>query len=157
MRRTSMNNKKYEKDVYRITKLNRESQNSRLRMFARVDAGVKIEIIKSQNKLFHALKNIGFHNEENATLTLASLILSVDKIVNNLNGTQLNLLKFNSQNQRKGGNKREQILGYWAVIKELKEQKMSFRKIAKYLKKYHRLEVSYSAIYALWAEIENNK
>ena len=150
-----MDNKKYEKDVARITKLNRESQNSRLRMFARVDTEAKIEIMKSQKKLFHELKNSGFYNEENATLTLASLILSVDKIVNNLNGVQFNLLKFNSQNQTKGGNKREQILGYWAIIKELREQKMSFRKIAKYLKKYHKFEVSYSAIYALWAEIEN--
>jgi len=152
-----MDNKKYEKDVARITKLNRESQNSRLRMFARVDTEAKIEIMKSQKKLFHELKNSGFYNEENATLTLASLILSVDKIVNNLNGVQFNLLKFNSQNQTKGGNKREQILGYWAIIKELREQKMSFRKIAKYLKKYHMSEVSYSAIYVLWAEIENNK
>lgn len=149
-----MGNKKYEKDVEKITKLNRESQNSRLRMFARVDTEAKIEIMKNQKKLFHELKNSGFYNEENAILTLASLILSVDKIINNLNGVQFNLLKFNSQNPVKGGEKRQLILGYWAIIKELREQKMSFRKIAQYLKKYHRFEVSYSAIYALWAEIE---
>jgi len=149
-----MKNKKYEKDIERITKLNRESQNMRLRLLARADTSTKIEIIQKQNKLFHRLKSSGFESEENATLTLASLILAIDKIVNNHNRVQLNLLKFNSQNQTKGGNKREQILRYWAVIKQLKEQKMSFRKIAQYLKKYHRVEVSHSFIYALWAEIE---
>ena len=48
------------------------------------------------------------------------------------------------------------MLGYWAIVRTLKlEQNMSFRDIATYFAKYHKLEVSYSTIYELWNELEN--
>lgn len=50
-----------------------------------------------------------------------------------------------------------QQLGYWAIVRTLKlEQKMSFREISIYFATYHKLEVSYSTIYELWNELENN-
>jgi len=51
--------------------------------------------------------------------------------------------------------KRECLLGFWAVVHTLKiDEKISFRKISVYLKKYHKFDVSYSLIAKTWAEIE---
>ena len=54
--------------------------------------------------------------------------------------------------------KRERLLGYWAVVRVLKnDEKYSFRKIESYLKKHHRFDVSYSLIAKTWNELENKK
>ena len=53
--------------------------------------------------------------------------------------------------------KRQKVLGYWAIVRTLKlEQKMSFRQISEYFKKYHKLDVSYSMIFETWKELEKN-
>ena len=40
-----------------ITKLNQESQNKKLRLFAKVDFEIKLKILTFQKQLFHKLKN----------------------------------------------------------------------------------------------------
>ena len=40
-----------------ITKLNLESQNQRLRLFAKVDIITKLKILEHQKQLFHKLKS----------------------------------------------------------------------------------------------------
>ena len=40
-----------------ITKLNQESQNQRLRLFAKVDISTKLKILDKQKELFHKLKS----------------------------------------------------------------------------------------------------
>ena len=40
-----------------ITKMNQESQNQKLRLFAKVDITTKLKILASQKQLFHKLKN----------------------------------------------------------------------------------------------------
>lgn len=138
-----------------ITKLNLESQNQRLRLFAKVDMTTKLKILTSQKQLFHKLKSA--HSDVNNTiLTLSSLILAIDAVVKELNDINLNAIKLRGKNN-KAKIKRQKMLGYWAIVRTLKlEQNMSFRDIATYFAKYHKLEVSYSTIYELWNELENN-
>ena len=137
-----------------ITKLNQESQNQRLRLFAKVDITTKLKILASQKELFHKLKSV-YSDVENTVLTLSSLILAINAIEKKLDDVNLNAIKFRAKNN-KAKVKRQKVLGYWAIVRTLKlEQNMSFRDISIYFAKYHKLEVSYSTIYELWNELEN--
>ena len=144
-----------ERVLENITKLNFESQNQRLRLFAKVDITTKLKILQYQKQLFHKLKDV--HSDmDNAALTLASLILAIDGIAKEFDDVNLNVIKLRGKNN-KAKVKRQKVLGYWAIVRTLKlEQNMSFRDIATYFAKYHKLEVSYSTIYELWNELENN-
>jgi hypothetical protein len=138
-----------------ITKLNLESQNQRLRLFAKVDITTKLKILTSQKQLFHKLKS-AYGDKDNTILTLASLVLAVDLVAKELDDVNLNAIKLRGKNT-KTKVKRQKVLGYWAIVRTLKlEQNMSFRDIATYFAKYHKLEVSYSTVYELWNELENN-
>ncbi|DAB34918.1 MAG TPA: hypothetical protein CFH82_02895 [Sulfurospirillum sp. UBA12182] len=143
------------KIIETITKFSLEVQNQKLRLFVRVDLSTKLQILQLQKQLFHKLKNT--HSDvDNATLTLTSLILAIEAIVNQIDNINLNAIKLRSKNN-KSTKKRQKLLGYWAIVRTLKvDQNMSFRDIATYFAKYHKLEVSYSTIYTLWNELENN-
>jgi len=138
-----------------LTKMNQESQNQRLRLFAKVDITTKLKILHHQKQLFHKLKNT--HSDaDNAVLTLASLILAIDFTVGKLDVVNLNAIKLRGKNN-KAKIKRQKVLGYWAIVRTLKlKQNMSFRQISEYFAKYHKLKVSYSTIYELWNELEKN-
>ncbi len=136
-----------------ITKMNQESQNQKLRFFAKVDISTKLKILDLQKQLFHKLKSV--HSDVNNTvLTLSSLILAVEAMEKNLDDVNLKAIKLRGKNI-KTKVKREKVLGYWAIVRSLKlEQNMSFRDISAYFAKYHKLNVSYSTVYELWKEIE---
>lgn len=143
-----------QKKIEIITKLDLKSQNQQLRLFAKVDIATKLKILEHQKQLFHKLKNIHGDND-NAVLTLASLILAVDNIAKELDGVNLNAIKLRCKSAIYKA-KRDRLLGYWAIIRTLKiEQSMSFRQIAEYLKKYHKFEVAHSTVYELWNELES--
>ncbi len=141
--------------IEHLTKLNQESQNQKLRLFARVDLQTKLQILQLQKQLFYKLKS-AYSDVDNTILTLSSLVLAIDSVVNELDDVNLNAIKLRGKNN-KAKIKRQKVLGYWAIVRTLKlEQNMSFRDIATYFAKYHKLEVSYSTIYELWNELENN-
>ena len=136
-----------------ITKLNQISQKNMVQFFAKVDIRTKLNIIQHQRSIFHKIKS-AYTDVDNAVLTLASLILAINSVVKETDKVNLNAVKMRGKNQ-KTKVKRQKLLGYWAIVKTLKlEQNMSFRNIAGYFKKYHKLEVSYSTIYGLWIELE---
>ena len=115
-----------------ITKLNQESQNQRLRLFAKINITTKLKILASQKELFHKLKS-SYGNVDNTVLTLSSLILAIDAIEKKLDDVNLNAIKLRAKNN-KSKIKRQKVLGYWAIVRTLKlEQNMSFRDIATYL------------------------
>ena len=139
-----------------ITKLNQESQNQKLRLFAKVDFEIKLKILTSQKQLFHKLKNNNNSDVDNNILTLSALILAIYSVVKELDDVSLNAIKLRCKNNT-NKSKREKLLFYWGIVRTLKlEQNMSFRDIAIYFGKYHRFEISYSIIYKVWNEIENN-
>ena len=138
-----------------ITKLNQESQNKKLRLFAKVDFEIKLKILTSQKQLFHKLKNNN-SDVDNNILTLSSLILAIDSVVKELDDVNFNAIKLRGK-KNTNKSKREKLLSYLAIVRTLKlERNMSFRDIAIYFGKYHRFEISYSTIYKVWNELENN-
>ncbi|MGA1932601.1 hypothetical protein ACH5BF_07740 [Arcobacter sp. YIC-464] len=137
-----------------IKKFNQEAQNKKLRFFAKVDITTKLKILEQQKKIFHQLKNV--HKDvDNVSLTYSSLILAIDNFESKLDSVNLNAIKLRSKKQR-SKIKKEKFLSYFSIVKTLRNnEKMSFRDISVYLKKYHKFEVSYSFIYQIWNEIEN--
>ncbi|OCL81569.1 hypothetical protein AAW30_01868 [Arcobacter porcinus] len=137
----------------KITKIDQEAQNQKLRLFAKVDLKTKIQILEQQKQLFHKLKSA--HSDvDNTILTLSSLILAVDSVVKKLDDVNLNAIKIRGKNN-KSKIKRQKLLSYWAIVRTLKlQQNMSFRDIATYFKKYHKLQISYSTVYEIWNELE---
>lgn len=142
-------------EMEKITKLNLESQNKILRLFVRIDLKTKLQILQLQKQMFHQLKS-AYSDVDNSILTLSTLILAIDEVVKELEVVNFNAIKLRTKNN-KAKIKRQKILGYWAIVRTLKlEQNMSFRNISTYFAKYHKLDVSYSTIYELWNELENN-
>lgn len=139
----------------KITKMNEKFQNQKLRLFTKVDINTKLEILKDQKQLFHRLKAV-YTDTENTVLTFSSLILAIDKFEKESSETQLKAINFKTKKIHKN-NKSEKFFSYYGVIKELRvKEEMSFRDIAKYLKKHHKIEISYSLIYKKWIELEKN-
>lgn len=139
----------------KITKLNLESQNQRLKLFAKVDITTKLKILASQKQMFHQLKS-SYGDLDNTILTLSSLILAVDSVAKELDDVNLNAIRMRAKNN-KSKIKRQKVLAYWAIIRTLKlDQNMSFRNISAYLKKYHKLSVAHSTISIIWNELKNN-
>lgn len=138
-----------------ITKFNFESQNKRLRLFASLDVDTRIKIIKYLTPSFHKLKSV--HTDaDNAVLTLSALILSIDKVIRELDDVSLKAIKLRGKNHSTKL-KRQKVIGYWTIVRTLKlEQNLSFRQISQYFAKYHHLEISYSTIYQMWNELEKN-
>lgn len=139
-----------------ITKMNQDSQNKMLRLFAKVDITTKLKILDHQKQLFHKLKS-SFGDVDNKVLTLSSLILAVEFIIDKLDVVNINAIRFRAKSNKLKV-KKEKLLSYWSIVKELKEKEnLSFREISNYFVKYHKFEVSYSTIYELWNQLENKK
>ena len=139
----------------KITKIDQEAQNQKLRLFAKVDFETKIQILEQQKQIFHKLKT-NYSDIKNEILTFASFILAIDKVVKKLDDVNLNAIKLRGKNN-KSKIKRQKVLGYWGIVRTLKlKQNMSFRDIATYFAKYHKFQISYSTIFEMWNEIENN-
>jgi len=159
--------------VEKIIKLNEDEQNALLRIFSKLPTNEKIELMSDHRKLVHKLKQV--YNEVSITvLSYSALILAVqtynvnkDKL-NKLNIADLSLDEIRKITSKRAKvflrkefrkqTKRGALLGYWAVVRTLKnDEKYSFRKIETYLKKHHKFEVSYSLIAKVWKELENKK
>lgn len=136
-----------------LTKMSYESQNQTLRSFIQTDVEIKLQIIRQQMLVFHKLKSV-YRDVENAVLTLASLIISIDRVLKELDLVNINAMKLKIKSNRTKS-KRQKLFGLWAIIKTLKnDQNMSFRQIAKYCHKFHKFEISHSMIQQMWIEIE---
>ena len=137
-----------------LTKMSHSVQNQNLRSFVRVDIETKLKIFDLQRSKFHQLKCL-HQDDNNSLLTLASFILAIDEVLVNMGSTKYKAVVMKGKNS-KGQIKRERLLGYWAIVKILRnDQNMSFRQITQYFRKYYKFEVAHSTICELWNSLEN--
>jgi hypothetical protein len=143
-------------EIEKLTQMPEEVQNQQLRFFARANLEMRVKILSNQKQIFHKIK--GFKGDvDNSILTLVSLLIAIRQEANSLDQIDLNLIKLRGKNNKRRL-KRDILLGYWAIVKKLKnDENMSFREISLYLRKYHQQEISHSTIFAVWVEIEENK
>ncbi len=141
-------------EIEKITKISNEKEQQLLRNFSRLELKDKLEILDTQKSIFHQFKQ-NHKDIANNILTYCSLILALDETIKSDKKLDIKALNIKHKNLRQN-NKREKILERWAIVKTLKiEQNMSFRQIAIYLKKYHKLNVAHSTIYEMWNELES--
>jgi len=159
--------------IEKITKMNEEQQKALLRLLSRASINLKLEIVGLHRANLYKFKNT-YKDYEINLLSYCALILATQKIVDeyqdlknknfkNLDNNEIKKLSSKKAHlfidkQYRTQLIRDKLLNYWSIIKQLKEkEKFSFRQIAKYLKKNHKLTVAHSTIYNLWNELETNK
>lgn len=152
-----MSNLNYERIIENLTKKTVIQQQKLVKLFGNFTIQQQMEIMNTKYSLFHKLKTKNKELEENSIFALSAFIIAIDEFLIKLNETEKNLLKF-EQKKYKSNLKKQRLLQYWSIVKELKENKsMSFREISSYLKKFYKADFSYSTIYQKWQEIERNK
>lgn len=145
-----------EKQVTQLLKSTNEEQKQTLRVFSKMPLESRIQVFTGHKKMIYASKD-KHRGIDISVLSYTSFILAVNQYVSAITDIDKNTLDIRTNSLRKF-TKREKLLSKWALIKELKTDKsLSFRQIAKYLKKYHKLEVVHSTIFDLWKEFEENK
>ena len=159
------------KNVEKITKTNLKEQTFLIRYFAKLGIMSKIDIFSKHRRIFYKLqdKYLTYGKEE---LSYMAFILAIKydysfklklskKKFENMTISEvrdLTIKEIDDFMVKKSYKqiKREKILAYWGVIKVLRDKNMSFRNISEFLRKKYRLDISYSTIYNLWREIEEN-
>ncbi len=159
--------------IEKITRTNEDERHALVRSFSRLSTGLQVEIMSAHRKLLYKLKQ-KYQDIEISTLSYSALImtLQLNKVdrekLKRLDLSDMNLdeirditsknAKLFLQKQFRIQTKRERLLGFWAVVHTLKvDEKMSFRRIKTYLKKYYKFEVSYSTISKVWNQMEQEK
>lgn len=153
----------------RLIKINPEDQSFLIRYWARLPLEYRIAMTKRHRKLLHKIKeqnpDIGLEILSYAALILAlKSIYSEEKKLTQKRFDEmsmdeiadLSLLKIKKFDNRLPSPtpKRDKLIHYWAVVKVLRNQKKSFRNIAKYLKAEYRFEVGHTLIQTTWNELE---
>ena len=151
-----MDGRLLDNQVTQLLKSTNEEQKQTLRLFSKMPLESRVKVFEGHKKMIYALKDK--HREVDISiLSYTSFILAVNQYVSTVTDIDKNILDLRTKSIRKFA-KREKLLAKWALIKELKNVKgLSFRQIAKYLKKYHKLEVVHSTVYDLWKELEENE
>jgi len=161
-----------QKIIERSTLLNQQDQDYLLRYFARLPLERKLDVLNRHRKILFMRKQQ--EADEEIPINVVSYIalvlankshladekkLSAKRFedmelneVRELSIINLDKLKDKKKNSK---TKREKVLGLWAVVRTLRQKKVSFRDISRYLKKHHRLEVGHSLIHSMWLELEN--
>jgi len=139
--------------ITKLTKVSSEKERQLLRAFSRFPLKNKLEVLDTQRSIFHQIKQD--HKETaNNILTYVSLVLAVERIISSNEKLDIKALTIKLKNQSQS-RKRDKIIEKWAIVKALKaDQEMSFRQIAVYLKKHHKLDVVHSTLYKIWNELE---
>lgn len=138
----------------RIVKTTEEAQKQILRKFVNLPIGSKLEIMKLNRNIFYKFRE-KHQDVSMEILSYASLLKAIEKFCEKQPELDLNIVKMRSKTVKKQP-KQDRLLDRWALIKELKSKNLSYREVSKYLKKYHKLDVAHSTIYAMWQELENN-
>lgn len=139
--------------ITKILKKSIEQERQLLRNFSRLSLEIKLQIFDLQKSLFHKIKQNN-NNISNNILSYCSLVLAIDETIKSDEKLDIKAfaVKFKTQVQN---SKRDRILELWAIVKVLKiDQNLSFRQIATYLKKHHKLEVVHSTLHKMWNELE---
>lgn len=142
--------------VTRLLKITEEEQKAILRSFVKIPLEARVKVMEESRIIFYPLRD---ENRDTALqlLSYASLILAIVKYQDVTDDVKRHTVAMRSKSYRKQP-KRDKLLGKWALIKSLKnDESLSFRQIAAYLQKYHKLSVVHSTIYDMWCELEITK
>lgn len=156
--------------IERLVKLNLEDQNFLLRYFARLPLNLRTTVLARHRRTMYSIKQK--HPETtNEEASYAGMILALkslyaqerklsrkdfkDMSIEEIADLSLMDVKIFESKLPSPTPKRDKVLQHWALIKLLRNEGMSFRKIATYMKR-KRVDVGHSLIHSMWIEFENN-
>lgn len=142
--------------VMRLLKKTDEEQKAILRNFVKMPLEARVKVMEESRNIFYPLRE---ENKDTALqlLSYASLILAIVKYQDVTDDVKRHTVAIRLKSYRKQP-KRDKLLVKWALIKSLKnDENLSFRQIAAYLQKYHKLSVVHSTIHDMWCELEMSK
>ena len=163
-----------EKTIEKSTLLNQQDQSFLLRHFSRLPLERQLDVLNRHRKILFLRKQQKM--DEEVPINVASYIALIlankshfadekrltnkrfeDMELDEIRAlSMINLDKLKAK-KRKVRTKRDKVIGLWAVVKMLREKKISFRDVSRYLKQHHSLDVGHSMLHALWNEFETNK
>lgn len=153
--------------ITKYTRLSLEQRNKAIRWLARQNEAIIYLTFQKQKECFFALSKI---NEEDKSLVyLCALYLATNELFNlqksmDSKSKSLNLqdvadvtaLQAKAFQKNRIAYKYEKLLNLQSKITTLIEkEKLSFRDVAKFLEKYHRLKVSHTLVHQFYRDIRS--
>ena len=155
--------------VEQITKISEKQQRQLLFLLPKLPLETRLEYFVKHKTVLYKLKQI-YTKISPPILSYCALLvvlavyknnqemlqqknfndLSMEEILN-LSLQRITLFKQSKQRRKL---KYDLVLDHWSLIETLVSEGVSFRGISDYLKKYHRLHISYSTIYLIYKKIK---
>lgn len=138
--------------VIRLLQMSEDQQKIVIRKFSKLSFEQKMQVFSNHGKNFYALKQKKVELE-NAALSYIALIQAMSTYINSK--TEIIKVSKIKNGYKRSQNKSDKLIERWALIKELRnDYKLSFREIAAYLMKYHKIKIAHSTIYDMWKKLE---
>ena len=138
--------------VIRLLQMSEDQQKNLIRKFSKLPFNLKMEVFSNHGKNFYALKQKKVESE-NAVLSYIALIQAISTYVH----SETEIIKISKirNGYKRSQSKSDKLIERWSLIKELRNNhKLSFRKIAAYLMKYHKIKIAHSTIFDMWKKLE---
>lgn len=160
--------------IARIIKVNKVDQTKHINYFSRCPLGTRLEIFEQHKGIFYQLREIYKEETSVTDISYCSLILAIGLtrakekalLTKSFEGMSLDEIrdisalqvkKF-SEKIEKRAYKREKLVGYWSLVRDLKiNHGLSFEKISLFLFKKRKFKISASYIYECWSQIETKE
>lgn len=160
--------------IARMIKVNANDQTKHINYFSRCPLGIRLEIFEAHREIFHRLREIYKEEASFSDISYCALILAIalvrakEKALVTKNFKELSLdeirdvstfqVKKFAEKIEKRAYKREKLIGYWSLIRDLKiNHGLSFEKISLFLLKKRKFNISASYIYECWSELETKE
>lgn len=155
--------------VAKITKMPDTEQRQVLLSFVKLPNGTRLELFEKQSIVLHKLRK-NYPGEKSPLLAYCALLIVIKSLKNNqmmmqsLNFQDMSLdeilhialeqIRIYKASKSRKKLKAEQLLQYSGLLKTLKAQHLSYRAMSEYLRKYHRVDISYSLIFKFFNNME---
>ncbi len=153
--------------IQEYAKLSKKEIAVNSRWFFKQNELIIYEVFKIQKQQFYKLKNL-FQNADSITLSASALFVAIAKVkqaiiaksskakINNIVNIKSPItLRIKQMKRKSKGEKYEKLLNQKSTILELREKEnTSFYEIARYLLKWHKLDVSHSWVRKFYNDIK---
>ena len=152
-----------------LTKTDEASRQRLLKWLARQPDPIRIEAMGLMAASYHQIKEDPSLNQaERYYAALCTALKSMRQVEKGLSRkspdhdlkavakiTKIQAARIRAQRTRKSSPKRKQLMGMWGLVEQLRTREhLSFREIARFLKRYKHFEISYIHIRNIWVELK---
>ena len=151
-----------------LTKTDEASRQRLLKWLARQPDAIRIEAMGLMAASYHQIKEEHLNQAEKYYAALCTALKSMRQVEKGLTRkspdhdlkavakiTKIQAARIRAQRTRKSSPKRKRLMGMWGLVEQLRtREQLSFREIAKFLKRYKHFEISYIHIRNIWVELK---